>query len=54
MMGWFDEKTIKNLLEIPRNKRIGLVISLGYAPEDYKLREKIRKNTDEMSSFNKY
>ncbi len=54
MMGWFDEKRIKSLLSIPKGKRIGLVISLGYAPEDYKLREKIRKSTDEMSSFNKY
>jgi len=54
MMGWFDEKKIKSLLNIPRKKRIGLVISLGYAPEDYKLREKIRKTTEEMSSFNKY
>ena len=53
-MGWFDEKKIKSLLNIPRKKRIGLVISLGYAPEDYKLREKIRKTTEEMSSFNKY
>ena len=54
MMGWFDEKKIKSLLKIPRGKRIGLVISLGYAPEDYKLREKIRKSTEEMSSFNAY
>ena len=54
MMGWFDEKRIKSLLNIPKGKRIGLVISLGYAPEDYKQREKIRKSTDEMSSFNKY
>jgi len=54
MMGWFDEKKIKSLLNIPRKKRIGLVISLGYAPKDYKLREKTRKTTEEMSSFNKY
>ena len=54
MMGWFNEKRIKNLLNIPRKKRIGLVISLGYAPEDYPLREKIRKSTEEMSSFNSY
>lgn len=54
MLGWFNEKKIKSLLDIPRAKRIGLVITLGYAPEDYKLRDKIRKLTDEMSSFNKY
>jgi nitroreductase len=54
MMGWFNEKKIKQLLNIPRKKRIGLVISLGYAPEDYKLREKIRKPVNEMCSFNSY
>jgi len=54
MLGWFNEKKIKSLLNIPRKKRIGLVITLGYAPEDYKLREKIRKSTNEMCSFNSY
>ncbi len=54
MMGWFNEKQIKKLLNIPRSKRIGLVISLGYAPEDYPLREKVRKSINEMSSFNSY
>jgi len=54
MLGWFNEKKIKSLLNIPRKKRLGLVITLGYAPDDYKLREKIRKTTDEMSSFNSY
>ncbi|MBN2668517.1 MAG: nitroreductase family protein [Bacteroidales bacterium] len=54
MLGWFNEKKIKNLLKIPKSKRIGLVITLGYAPEEYKLREKIRKQTTEMSAFNAY
>ena len=54
MLGWFNEKKIKQILNIPENKRIGLVITLGYEPEDYKQREKIRKPVDEMSSFNSY
>lgn len=54
MLGWFNEKKIKQLLNIPKKKRIGLVITLGYEPEDYKQREKIRKSVDEMSSFNSY
>ncbi len=54
MLGWFDEKTIKQLLNIPRKTRIGLVITLGYAPEGYPLRQKIRKDTEVMSSFNGY
>jgi len=54
MMGWFDEKPIKKLLGIPKKKRLGLIISLGYAPEDYPLRKKIRKEKDAVLSYNKY
>ena len=54
MIGWFDENKIKQLLKIPSKKRIGLVITLGYEPEGYKQRGKIRKSSDEMSSFNGY
>ncbi len=54
MLGWFNEKKIKQLLSIPKKKRIGLVITLGYETEDYKQRVKIRKSVKEMSSFNSY
>jgi len=54
MLGWFDEKKIKSLLNIPRKTRIGLVITLGYAVKDYPVREKIRKEKNVMSSFNRY
>ena len=54
MLGWFNEKKIKQLLSIPKKKRIGLVITLGYETEDYKQREKIRKSVNEMSNFNSY
>jgi nitroreductase len=54
MLGWFSEKKIKQLLNIPKKKRIGLVITLGYFSDDYKQREKIRKSKEEMSSFNSY
>lgn len=54
MMGWFNEKKIKRLLNIPKKKRIGLVISLGYPPKDYKLRKKIRKSVTDICGFNAY
>jgi nitroreductase len=54
MLGWFDEKRIKKLLQIPRKKTVGLVISFGYAPEGYRLREKIRKPFDTVVKRNKY
>ena len=54
MLGWFNEKKIKNLLHIPKNKRIGLVISLGYFEDEYKVRKKIRKETKDMYRCNSY
>jgi len=54
MLGWFDEATIQELLQIPKQKRIGLIITLGYARADDSIRDKIRKTTAKMSSFNRY
>jgi len=54
ILGWFDEKRIMRLLRIPRGRRIGLLVTLGYAVEGYPLREKSRKDSGLMSSFNSY
>ena len=54
MLGWFNEKPIKKLLAIPDKKRIGLLITLGYPPEGYTVREKNRKGFDDMVKFNSY
>jgi nitroreductase len=54
LLGWFQAKKIKEVLQIPKKKKIALVISLGYAPEDYKQREKIRKPMEETHANNKY
>ncbi len=54
MVGWFDEKAIKELLSIPRSTRIALLITLGYAAGGYPLRPKVRKDTVAMSRYNTY
>ena len=51
IMGWFDEKRVKKLLNIG-NRRIPLLISLGYPDSD--TRKKSRKDLDEICSWNKY
>ncbi|MDY4078708.1 MAG: nitroreductase family protein [Clostridium sp.] len=53
MMGWFKEKGIKKILEIPDKKEIHLVISLGYH-ENKEPRKKVRKEINEIFSYNKY
>jgi nitroreductase len=51
IIGWFDEKKIKNILGV-RNRRIPLLISVGYP--DAPTRDKVRKPLDVMSSWNEY
>ena len=53
ILGWFNEKRIKKLLNIPKNKRLDLLISVGYAADE-KAIPKQRKTTEQMSSRNTY
>lgn len=52
MIGWFDEDKVKKALEIPKNKRVLLVITLGYPAKE--TREKKRKDLSEVVSVNRY
>ena len=52
-IGWFDEKNIKKILNIPKSKKIDTLISLGYPSKD-NIREKVRESLNSVSSFNKY
>jgi nitroreductase len=54
MIGWFNEVNIKKLLNIPGKLKVALVITLGYAPDDYKQRKKIRKPLAAIYRFNGY
>jgi len=54
MLGWFDEKSVKSLLNIPIEKSIPLLITLGYTPDGYKHRKKIRKDWERVVKWNSY
>jgi len=53
IMGWFNEKKVKELLHIPRSKRAELIITLGY-PSSQTLRPKVRKTLDDICCYNEY
>lgn len=53
MLGWFNEKGVRSLLKIPRTRRVGLIITLGYPAEDH-IRPKTRKPMDEIARWNAY
>lgn len=52
-IGWFDERKMKETLHIPGNKRVDIVISLGY-PQAVEQVRKTRKTRSEIVSFNMY
>ena len=54
LIGWFKQEAIKKLLNIPNEKFITLVISLGYPPHNYPIREKARKTLESISNWNRY
>ena len=52
ILGWFDEKKIKELVGIPQNRRLMLIVSLGYTSKPK--RKKVRKEFDKVVSYEKY
>jgi nitroreductase len=53
MLGWFDEKRIKSLLNVPPGHRVDLVIAVGY-PEGPAVKPKRRKPFEQIVSYNRY
>ena len=53
MIGWFDEKTVSRLLQIPKQERPVLIITLGHRKNPV-IREKKRKPLSEILSYNQY
>ena len=50
ILGMFDDKKNIKALSMPKNKKIKLVIAVGY-PEKETLRNKVRKSFDEIAKF---
>ncbi|EKQ53847.1 MULTISPECIES: nitroreductase family protein [unclassified Clostridium] len=50
ILGWFNEKELKKLLNINKLKRVRLVVAIGY-PEHNDTRKKVRKRLNEISIF---
>ena len=53
MLGWFESKPVGKIIGIPKNKRVELIITVGY-PKSAKIRDKKRKSIDKMRNYNRY
>lgn len=52
IVGWFDEDKIKKILEVPKSKRVLLVLTVGYSAQP--TRDKKRKKISDVISYEKY
>jgi len=50
-IGWFDEKKIKTLLDIPKEEEVIALLTLGYPKEGYLPHHKGRKKLEEIVRF---
>src|SRR3989338_1098941 len=53
-IGWFDEKALKKTLKIPKDRKVDVLIALGYPKEDKIIPPKERHTLEKISSFNQY
>ena len=53
-IGWFNERAVKSVLEIPHRKKIDILIALGYYDREETRSEDSREPIDKIASFNSY
>ncbi len=50
LIGWFNEKKLKKILDVSHKEKIDLLISLGYPAKDY-IKPKKRKSLDQTRTY---
>lgn len=53
-IGWFNERAVKSMLNVPRSKKIDILIALGYYDREKLGPEQGREPLDKIASFNSY
>jgi len=53
-IGWFNERAVKSILNIPQHKKIDVLIALGYYDREKLGPEHAREPIDKIASFNSY
>jgi len=53
-IGWFNERAVKSILNIPQRKKVDVLIALGYYDRGKLGPEHDREPVDKIASFNSY
>lgn len=51
ILGWYNEKEVKKTLGIQKQKKVELIISMGYPADSFEPKEKNRKKLPEISRY---
>lgn len=53
-IGWFNERVVKSILNVPRDKKVDILIALGYFDREKLGAEHGREPMGKIASFNSY
>jgi len=53
-IGWFREDKIKEILDIPKNVRVSVLLAVGYPRNDAKQKTMSRHDLDKILFFDKW
>ena len=53
-IGWFNERAVKSILNVPQDKKVDILIALGYYDKEKSRPEHSREPLDKIASFNSY
>ncbi len=51
ILGWFNETAVKKLMGIPKNKKVEIILSMGYPADNFVPKKKDRKSLSEISKY---
>ena len=53
-LGWFNERAVKSILNVPKDKRIDVLLAVGYYDREKIGREHKREPMSQIAAFNSY
>lgn len=53
-IGWFDEKAVKPILKIPKDRKVDILLAVGYYDKDKPRQPQKRDSLEEIANFNSY
>ena len=53
-IGWFDERAVKSVLDVPKDRKVDVLIAVGYCDRKNLGRPHKRDSMEEIAAFNSY